>query len=128
MGNLSGATTEHVKPDMFDQTLSVNARGTMLILRAVSAAMAKQEPREHKNRRSEGSRSLGRGSIVVVGSINSIMAAPGMLSYCASKWAVLGMAKTAGESGPLSLSLSLYHRGLFITSDSFSSLAQISNG
>ncbi|KAK1147599.1 hypothetical protein N8T08_000941 [Aspergillus melleus] len=95
MGNLSGATTEHVKPDMFDQTLSVNARGTMLILRAVSAAMAKQEPREHKNRRSEGSRSLGRGSIVVVGSINSIMAAPGMLSYCASKWAVLGMAKTA---------------------------------
>lgn len=97
MGNISGATTEHVKPDIFDQTLSINARGTMLILRAVSAAMAKQEPREHKNLRTEGTRSLGRGSIVVVGSINSIMAAPGMLSYCASKWAVLGMAKTAGE-------------------------------
>ncbi|KAI9043095.1 SDR family NAD(P)-dependent oxidoreductase [Aspergillus affinis] len=95
MGNISGATTEHVKPNIFDQTLSINARGTMLILRAVSAAMAKQEPREHKNLRAEGTRSLGRGSIVVVGSINSIMAAPGMLSYCASKWAVLGMAKTA---------------------------------
>ncbi|PLB52307.1 oxidoreductase [Aspergillus steynii IBT 23096] len=95
MGNISGATTEHVKPDIFDQTMGINARGTMLVLRAVSAAMANQEPREHKNLRREGTRSLGRGSIVVVSSVNGLVAAPGMLPYTASKWAAIGIAKTA---------------------------------
>ncbi|KAE8163990.1 hypothetical protein BDV40DRAFT_261553 [Aspergillus tamarii] len=95
MGSISGATTEHLKVDVYDQTMTVNARGTMLVLRAISAAMAKQEPRMHQSARHGTSRSLGRGSIVVVSSVNGTMVAPGMLSYAASKHAVAGIAKTA---------------------------------
>ncbi|KAE8360912.1 hypothetical protein BDV27DRAFT_133828 [Aspergillus caelatus] len=95
MGSISGATTEHLKVDVYDQTMTVNARGTMLVLRAVSAEMAKQEPRMHQSARHGTSRSLGRGSIVVVSSVNGTMVAPGMLSYAASKHAVAGIAKTA---------------------------------
>ena len=97
MGSISGATTEHLKVDVYDQTMTVNARGTMLVLRAISAAMAKQEPRMHQSARHGTSRSLGRGSIVVVSSVNGTMVAPGMLSYAASKHAVAGIAKTAGK-------------------------------
>lgn len=97
MGSISGATVEHLKVDVYDQTMAVNARGTMLVLRAVSAAMAKQEPRMHQSTRHGTSRSLGRGSIVVVSSVNGTMVAPGMLSYAASKHAVAGIAKTAGK-------------------------------
>ncbi|BAE64931.1 unnamed protein product [Aspergillus oryzae RIB40] len=57
--------------------------------------MAKQEPRMHQSARHGTSRSLGRGSIVVVSSVNGTMVAPGMLSYTASKHAVAGIAKTA---------------------------------
>ncbi|KAA8650177.1 hypothetical protein EYZ11_008515 [Aspergillus tanneri] len=95
MGNISGAITERVKVDVFDQTMTTNARATMLVLRAVSAAMATQEPREYQSARHGGTRSLGRGSIVVVCSINGCIAAPGMMPYTASKWAVIGIAKTA---------------------------------
>ncbi|KOC08000.1 oxidoreductase, short-chain dehydrogenase/reductase family [Aspergillus flavus AF70] len=95
IGSISGATTEHLKIDVYDQIMAVNARGTMLVLRAVSAAMAKQEPRMHQSARHGTSRSLGRGSIVVVSSVNGTMVAPGMLSYTASKHAVAGIAKTA---------------------------------
>ncbi|PIG84333.1 oxidoreductase [Aspergillus arachidicola] len=95
IGSISGATTEHLKIDVYDQIMAVNARGTMLVLRAVSAAMAKQEPRMHQSARHSISRSLGRGSIVVVSSVNGTIVAPGMLSYTASKHAVAGIAKTA---------------------------------
>ncbi|KNG88689.1 oxidoreductase, short-chain dehydrogenase/reductase family [Aspergillus nomiae NRRL 13137] len=97
MESISGAATQHLKIDVYDQTMAVNARGTMLVLRAVSAAMAKQEPRMHQSARHGTSRSLGRGSIVVVNSVNGNMVAPGMLSYTASKHAVVGIAKTAGK-------------------------------
>lgn len=95
MGNLSGAMTPNIKADMFSRTLDTNIRGTMLCVRAVSKAMAAQEPLSYESRRF-GTRSLGRGSIVNLGSVNSYVAAPGMMPYTASKHAIVGITKTAG--------------------------------
>ena len=95
MGNISGAMTPNVKADVFSKTLEVNVQGTMLCVRAVSKAMASQEPLKHEGRR--GTRDLGRGSIVNLGSVNSYCAAPGMMPYTASKHAIVGITKTAGE-------------------------------
>ncbi|KAL4887205.1 oxidoreductase [Aspergillus karnatakaensis] len=76
MGGISGARTEHLNVEVFDITLAVNARGIMLVLRAVSAAMDKQQPLEHQSHRHRNSkRSLGRGSIVVIASINATISA-----------------------------------------------------
>lgn len=95
IGNLSGAMTPNIKADMFSRTLDVNVLGTMLCVRAVSRAMATQEPLGYESRRS-GTRSLSRGSIVNLGSVNSYVAAPGMMPYTASKHAIIGITKTAG--------------------------------
>ena len=95
MGNLSGAMAPNIKADMFSRTLDTNVRGTMLCVRAVSKAMAAQEPLSYESRRS-GTRSLGRGSIVNLGSVSSYVAAPGMMPYTASKHAIAGITKTAG--------------------------------
>ena len=75
--------------------LDVNAKGTMLCVRAASQAMSKQEPLKIEGR--YGSRDIGRGSIVNVGSALSYVAVPGALTYTASKHAVLGITKTAGK-------------------------------
>lgn len=96
MGNVSGAMTPNIKVDGFSKTIETNVLGTMLCVRAVSKAMAGQEPLTHQGRR--GSRDLGRGSIVNLGSVSSYCAAPGMMPYTASKHAVVGITKTAGKS------------------------------
>jgi NAD(P)-dependent dehydrogenase (short-subunit alcohol dehydrogenase family) len=72
----------------------------MLYVRAVTKVMAKQEPLAYTSR--HGTHSLGRGSIVNLGSINSYIAAPDMMSYKTSKYAVIGLTKTASKpSQPL---------------------------
>ncbi|KAE8391629.1 hypothetical protein BDV23DRAFT_171578 [Aspergillus alliaceus] len=91
----SGGIDHSIMSVYGDHTMAVNARGTMLVLGAVSATMAKQEPLIYQCARHGGSRSRGHSSIVVVSSVNGTMVAPGMLSYAASKLAVLGIAKTA---------------------------------
>lgn len=96
IGNLSGATTPNLKVDVFSKTLETNVKGTMLCVRAVSKAMASQEPLRYEGR--HGSRNLGRGSIVNLGSVASYCAAPGMMPYTVSKHAVIGLTKTAGKS------------------------------
>lgn len=78
----------------FDRTHDVNSRGLMLCMRAVSKVMSSQEPLKVKGRRA-GERSLGRGSIVNMGSANSYVGFGGALPYAASKHAVMGMTKTA---------------------------------
>lgn len=75
--------------------LKINATGTMLCVRTVSRVIAKQEPLIYKSR--HGERSIGRGSIVNVGSVNSSVAAPGLLPYVTSKSAVMGITKTVGK-------------------------------
>lgn len=94
IGNLSVALSPNIDADVFSRTLEINVRGTMLCVCAVSKAMAAQEPRSYESRRF-GTRSLGRGSIVNVGSVNSYVAAPGMMPYTTSKHAIIGITKSA---------------------------------
>ena len=95
LGSLSGAVTKSIKVDIFDKIINTNLKGTMLTLRAVSGAMAKQEPRSHQGRK--GPRNLGRGSIVCLGSIASYAPPIGGMAYAASKHAVVGMCRVAGK-------------------------------
>jgi NAD(P)-dependent dehydrogenase (short-subunit alcohol dehydrogenase family) len=80
--------------------MSVNARGTMLVLRAVCTAMASQEPRTYTSPRNGTTRSLGRGAIVIIASLAAHVAPGKMVPYVASKYATLGIAKVAGEFIP----------------------------
>ena len=82
---------------MFSRTHEINVRGTMLSVRAVSKSMVAQKPLSYESRRS-GTRSLGRGSIVNMGSVTSYVAAPGMMPYTVSKHAIMGITKSAGTS------------------------------
>ncbi|KAI1270007.1 NAD(P)-binding protein [Xylariaceae sp. FL1019] len=93
IGNPSLARTKHIKADVFRQTLETNVTGTMLCVKAVTGVMAEQEPRSYKGR--HGDRSLGRGSIVNLGSLNSYVAFPGTLSYTTAKHAVMGITRSA---------------------------------
>ena len=76
----------------------------MLFVRAVAKAMSKQEPLSVNGR--NGTRSIGRGSIINLASALSHMAIPGLLTYTTAKHAVLGITKTAG--GNKSITRCLY--------------------
>lgn len=99
LGNISGAITPHLKLDVFTQTVDVNIKGAVYFVRAVSAAMATQDELTHVSNGRHGSttRSLGRGSIVLLGSVMSYIAGPGMLNYTTSKHAIIGVTKSAGK-------------------------------
>lgn len=84
--------------NVFTRMNDVAIKGAVLFVRATMTAMAEQEPRKHSGR--YGDRSLGKGSIVLLGSLNSLAAAPGMVSYVTAKHAIVGLAKAAGK--PLS--------------------------
>lgn len=88
------ASTWELSPAEFDKISAINTRGTMLCVSAVSRVMVKQEPVSHTSRR-WGTRSLGRGSIINLGSVNSFLAAPRSLPYITSKAAVVGLTKAA---------------------------------
>lgn len=75
--------------------MNVNAKGVLTCTRAVSKAMLAQDSRHAKTR--SGTRDVGRGSIVNLGSANSYAAIPGKVAYVASKHAMMGITKTAGE-------------------------------
>ena len=67
----------------------------MLCMREVTRVMIKQEVKSIKSR--NGTRILGRGSIVNVGSSNAYITFSGFMSYTASKHAMVGLSKTAGR-------------------------------
>ncbi|XDG06856.1 hypothetical protein ABKA04_006471 [Annulohypoxylon sp. FPYF3050] len=83
----------------FQATVSSQVHGTFLVIGQTSAAMKTQELKlkDSANPQLGGS----RGSIVVLGSILSHMAAPGMGAYAASKHAVLGISRTAALESAL---------------------------
>ena len=81
--------------DDFDNVLDINAKGVLTCTRAVSKAMLAQESRSVTTR--NGTRDVGKGSIVNLGSANSYAALPGKVAYVASKHAMMGITKTAGE-------------------------------
>lgn len=72
-------TISQTSEEVLRRLLEVNTIGPYLGIRAVLPAMRKQ----------------GRGSIVNVGSIDSLIGMNGITSYCASKWALRGLAKSA---------------------------------
>src|SRR6059058_5856844 len=66
---------------MFDQVIGVNVKGVFLGLRHVLPVMLQQK----------------QGAIVNTASVAGLVATPGMPAYVASKHAVIGLTKTAGE-------------------------------
>ncbi len=80
-------TIENTPEEAFRRLLEVNTVGAFLGIRAVVGPM----------------RARGSGSIVNVGSIDSLTGMNGIIAYCASKWGLRGLAKAAalelGRSG-----------------------------
>ncbi|ETS80725.1 hypothetical protein PFICI_08254 [Pestalotiopsis fici W106-1] len=85
--------TPAVDLDAFSKISDTNIAGAVRFVRAVTAAMAQQEPLTYTGR--HGTRSLGRGSIVLLGSTNSLIGAPGMIGYTTAKHAVIGIMRSA---------------------------------
>ncbi|KAK1146340.1 hypothetical protein N8T08_003127 [Aspergillus melleus] len=76
-----------------DRFWSVNVKGTFNCLKAVSAAMKRQDVMTVPSR--TGPREVGRGAIIALGSCNSYVATPRIVQYTTAKHAVLGMVKNA---------------------------------
>lgn len=75
--------------------MEVNTQGVFLVMKAASAAMAKQEPILIDE--ALPIRGASRGAIVNIGSIASYIALPKSLQYIASKHAVLGLSRGGGK-------------------------------
>lgn len=65
----------------WDRHLAINLRAPFQLTRALLPAM----------------RRAGRGRFVFVGSISSTVGSPGAAAYCASKWGIVGLAKSLAE-------------------------------
>ncbi len=77
--HLRTGTTESIPLEDFRQVLDVNLTGALLGVRAVAPSM----------------RRAGGGSIVNVNSIAGLAAAPGLVAYSSSKWALRGLLRAA---------------------------------
>ena len=76
-----GATVETTAPSEWDEVIAVNLRGAFLVSHAFVKAM----------------RAAGRGRFVHVSSISATIGCPGAASYAASKWGLVGLAKSLAE-------------------------------
>ena len=72
-------TLENTPEDVFRHVLEVNTVGPFLGLRAVAPVMRRR----------------GGGSVVNVGSIDSLLGMNGILAYSSSKWGLRGLSKSA---------------------------------
>lgn len=89
---LSGEST---LPEL-SRLLDIHVKGTAACIRTVAAVMAKQEPQSYTNRTGH-TRSLGRGSIVMLSSAMGYAALPARMPYVTAKHAMIGMMKSAGK-------------------------------
>lgn len=76
-----GKLVHETSPDDWDQVIAVNLRGPFLVSRAFLPPMLAE----------------GRGRFVHVASISSTIGSPGAASYAASKWGLVGLAKSLAE-------------------------------
>lgn len=81
--------------DVFSKMVDENIKGAVYFVRAVTGAMTQQEPLSFTGR--YGTLSLGRGFIVLLGSAQPYLCAPGMVSYTTGKHAIIGIMKLAGK-------------------------------
>lgn len=91
-GKTQGGVTG-IETAAWDQTLSVNLTGTMLIIRAAARIMSAQEPILS----SRNNRPLQRGSIVNIASILGLVGMQNTAAYTATKHAVIGVTKCVAE-------------------------------
>lgn len=90
-----GSFTPSVDVNVVTKMNDITIKGAVLFVSATMRVMTEQQPRKYNGR--YGERSLGKGSIVLLGSANSLAAAPGMVAYTAAKHALLGITKAAGK-------------------------------
>jgi 3-oxoacyl-[acyl-carrier protein] reductase len=76
-----GPLVHETDPAAWDEVLAVNLRGPFLVARAFLPAML----------------AAGRGRVVHVASISATIGCPGNASYAASKWGLVGFAKSLAE-------------------------------
>ncbi|TVY73233.1 2-(R)-hydroxypropyl-CoM dehydrogenase [Lachnellula suecica] len=90
-----GSFTPFLDLDVFSKMGNTNITGAVRFVRTVMMAMSQQEPLTFPGTHRHGPRSLGRGSIVLLGSTSSLIGAPGMISYTTAKHAIIGIMKSA---------------------------------
>jgi 3-oxoacyl-[acyl-carrier protein] reductase len=76
-----GPRVHEIAPEAWDRVLAVNLRAPYLLSRALLPAML----------------AAGRGRLVHVSSISGTLGAPHAASYGASKWGIIGLAKSLAE-------------------------------
>lgn len=97
---IGGIDFETVEIDSFDRVLRVNVRGTWLMVRACADLL----------------RASGSGRVVNVASDTALWGAPNLISYVASKGAVIAMTRSlARELGPDGIGVSCVAPGILTT-------------
>ncbi|MEO7328357.1 MAG: SDR family oxidoreductase [Minicystis sp.] len=76
-----GPLIHETRPEDWDHVLAVNLRGPYLVTRAFLPSML----------------AAGRGRFIHIASISATLGSPGAASYAASKWALVGLAKSLAE-------------------------------
>lgn len=97
---IGGVTFEEVDIETWDRVMEINVRGTWLMIRACAPAL----------------RAAGTGRIVNVASDTALWGAPNLMSYVASKGAVISMTRSlARELGPDGISVTAIAPGILTT-------------
>lgn len=98
--NVGGKTFEEIDIETWDRVMNVNVRGTWLMVQAMAPSL----------------RASGSGRIVNVASDTALWGAPKLLSYVASKGAVISMTRSlARELGPDGVGVTAIAPGILTT-------------
>ena len=98
--NVGGMGFEDIELDLWDRVMTVNVRGTWLVTRACAPML----------------RASGSGRVVNVASDTALWGAPRLLSYTASKGAVIAMTRSlARELGPDGVGVTAVAPGILTT-------------
>jgi NAD(P)-dependent dehydrogenase (short-subunit alcohol dehydrogenase family) len=95
--NPTDAPITHTTLEEWQRITQTNATGAFLCIKAVCKAMSAQDPITHQDPGNTGPTSPGCGAIVNVSSTMGFVGVGGRAAYTASKHAVSGLVKVAGE-------------------------------